>query len=875
MASFIERQSAQFSPYAQQVNVELASQVGMVKQAQYDQGVQKVENYISSLSGLDVIREADQKYLNNKINSLTTDINKIAGSTEWSDRTIQNQVGAMASKIYNDPTIQNAMSGTLQYKKLLSDVGEAKKSGKGYSVQNEWEALSSAQGWLSDPTPGASYSGKSYTPYVDVNDKVLKYFKDKKPNWQVNIDPLAKFNGGDGVVAYAMVEGKKEYIDPVLVKQELSGILQPEDYNQLSINGRYDKRYYNDPSLFLQSLERDKNSTVKAMQAQIDAYSNEKGKNENNPRAIQQLNGYIDQLTKGIETTTRNYESYKTGIMGGNMEGVKSAMYTDNYLNQWASNLGYTKEEISYKESPLFKSIMDQRKAESDHQKNLLDMEKTVAEIAKINAEAEYTRQGKPKPKSDSTVTDEFGNDYIPQPVDNQSAQLLARNFAADTEVMASQLDNEKYKAVYDHLFRVYKGDQEKLSSLFNVNSEGGQITVRPKKGKEDVVSLTFADLQQAWQQDPNAVTPSVRNTLANVNDKQLIVNARRNKFNEVVKDAEKTFNLQDLTTNRPQSINVRFPSGESFSYNPMELVDFNTKLNQVVTYSSTPGTGAQTLSINQEEAQRQFTSPKQQFAYQAYQKYLNGQPLSNTEQVLVDNIVDTNRQVNIPGRAVIAERQNYINSQVGQFTQFERAFTTALPTGKPEDKRNTITTVQRLYNSISEAGGAPVSAKTLGKFTEADNTVYELQHKPSGAIEVKISNPAVSKEAASFVVEPATARSLGFTINDPVRDIRQLMGVNRTPTGGSYTGRNFQEALSLSNPNLQKYSVKYNIVQDSNGGMTVDLYVYDKNASTWVTGNDPIVKPVPSLDAAYQFLNNPALDNAIAQSLKPTAGIK
>ena len=53
MASFTDKIS-QFNPYIQELPYEEMVKVGMAKQAQYDQGVQKVQGYINNIAGMDV-----------------------------------------------------------------------------------------------------------------------------------------------------------------------------------------------------------------------------------------------------------------------------------------------------------------------------------------------------------------------------------------------------------------------------------------------------------------------------------------------------------------------------------------------------------------------------------------------------------------------------------------------------------------------------------------------------------------------------------------------------------------------------------------------------------------------------------------------------
>ena len=52
-----------FNPYVQQLPVEAMVKVGMAKQQQYEEGVQKIQTSIDNIAGLDVARDVDKKYL--------------------------------------------------------------------------------------------------------------------------------------------------------------------------------------------------------------------------------------------------------------------------------------------------------------------------------------------------------------------------------------------------------------------------------------------------------------------------------------------------------------------------------------------------------------------------------------------------------------------------------------------------------------------------------------------------------------------------------------------------------------------------------------------------------------------------------------------
>src|SRR5688572_25788167 len=136
MANFTDRLQP-FTPYVEQFPVEAAVNVGRIKQAQYDQGIQKIQSHIDSIAGMDVVRDVDKQYLQSRLNELGGNLRKVAAG-DFSNYQLVNSVGGMITKIGKDSNIQNAVSSTLRYKKGLSDMEAARKEGKS-SPSNEWD----------------------------------------------------------------------------------------------------------------------------------------------------------------------------------------------------------------------------------------------------------------------------------------------------------------------------------------------------------------------------------------------------------------------------------------------------------------------------------------------------------------------------------------------------------------------------------------------------------------------------------------------------------------------------------------------------------------------------------------------------------------
>ena len=135
MASFTDQIST-FNPYIQQLPTEAMVQVGMQKQAQYNQGVQKVQSYIDNVAGMDVLRPQDKEYMQSKLNELGNNLKSVAAG-DFSNQQLVNSVGGMATNIVKDPIIKAATYSASLDKKNLAQMEADRKEGK-LASQDEW-----------------------------------------------------------------------------------------------------------------------------------------------------------------------------------------------------------------------------------------------------------------------------------------------------------------------------------------------------------------------------------------------------------------------------------------------------------------------------------------------------------------------------------------------------------------------------------------------------------------------------------------------------------------------------------------------------------------------------------------------------------------
>jgi hypothetical protein len=246
MASYTDA-ITQFNPYVSTLPVEAMVKVGMQKQAQYEQGVQKIQQSIDNIAGMDVLRDVDKNYLQTKLNELGNNLKYVAAG-DFSNFQLVNSVSGMAKQIGKDENVQNAVSSTAWYRKQAQDMESAIKSGKS-STQNQWDFNEKANKYISSTDLKEKFTGR-YKQYTDVDKKYMEVLKQLHPNLTEQDIPYERNPDGSlnyNKIAAAMQRVTKETVSAAQIENALRTSLTPDDMDQLSINGRYTFRNLQTP----------------------------------------------------------------------------------------------------------------------------------------------------------------------------------------------------------------------------------------------------------------------------------------------------------------------------------------------------------------------------------------------------------------------------------------------------------------------------------------------------------------------------------------------------------------------------------------------------------------------------------------------------
>jgi len=171
MANFTEIQPIRYKDYVSTAPIDAMTTVGMQREQQLAQGIQKVNDYVTKVAGVDIIRDVDKQYLQSSLKSLTQGVTKTL-SGDFSDARIVNQITGAATQIYKDPIVQNGIVSTANLRKGQSEMDAARKTGKS-NPNNEDYFINKAQKYIASQNPEESFND-TYKPYVDVLAKVTE-----------------------------------------------------------------------------------------------------------------------------------------------------------------------------------------------------------------------------------------------------------------------------------------------------------------------------------------------------------------------------------------------------------------------------------------------------------------------------------------------------------------------------------------------------------------------------------------------------------------------------------------------------------------------------------------------------------------------------
>jgi hypothetical protein len=344
-------------------------QVGVQKQAQYDQGVQKIQGYIDNIAGIELLKDPDKANLKSKLNQLGSRLKTVAAG-DFSNQQLVNSIGGMASQIVKDKDIQTAMKSTAKYKAQMARVEEDSKKTGGANIYNKDKFYKESMAWLNDGTVGSDYTSE-YFDHRNVYNKLVEIGK------TVGIDSttVQQLFKTDAKGNPLMINGSLEYNDVMAEtllkgkdKQKLLGAFQaaldPADYKQLGINGEYELKGKSEQEL-MALVDGSYNNYRKNNLLQKELIQDKILKIKASGDISDEAMDAIDQLEKSIVTLDdmlAKKRSSTSQLKSSGPDAIRGSLYTSNFIDSVSDALSEKETYTKYTKNPGVEMLLDKER---------------------------------------------------------------------------------------------------------------------------------------------------------------------------------------------------------------------------------------------------------------------------------------------------------------------------------------------------------------------------------------------------------------------------------------------------------------------------------------------------------------------------------
>lgn len=367
MASYTDAIST-FNPYVSQIPVDAMVKVGMQKQAQYDQGVQKIQSYIDNVAGMEILNDTDKEYLHSKLNQLGSDL-KVVAAGDFSNQQLVNSVGGMASQITRDANIQNAIFSTSNAKKQQAKIDADSKKGK-LNQASEYIYNKELQKYMGNKEVGQRFTGQYKPKTSEYDKKILEAIKVLQPKiTQQDIAYATDEKTGKvdpNKILPIMQRYTDKRVDEGQIRTALNAVLNAEDEDQLRMEGIFNYRFKNAKDV-AEVVTEDANKIYKLSQQRLANLEN-KLPGLTDPDEILATKDLIADYSKkigdpsrGIPGTIRINEQETLASLSDekNLDQVKGNIFRNNTIDEYANGFAYAQIQNEIMTSPARKEQLD------------------------------------------------------------------------------------------------------------------------------------------------------------------------------------------------------------------------------------------------------------------------------------------------------------------------------------------------------------------------------------------------------------------------------------------------------------------------------------------------------------------------------------
>lgn len=518
MASYVSNPLT-FSPYISQMPlIQERSIVGREKQAQYEQGVQRIQSQIDNVAGLDVVKPIHKQYLQSKLDELGNNLKTVAAG-DFSNFQLVSSVGGMVNQIAKDPRVINAVNSTNIYKQEQAKVNTAREKGE-LSPSNEFVFNKYVDKWFNSTDIDEPFKGR-YIPKFDVDKYVRETFDALKPEgytfdqlYQLDdkgnpikqkvVDKKTGKAREEYILSTTMLKLKQEGLFPKRVQETLEQIfLNPQVNQQLQIDGEYNYRGYDAVNLSEKILI--------GKTAQLQNYEDVlrelriKKNATTDKTELEQIEKEIDKYTQGKTRVDKEYDEMLSTVES-NPDAIRGMLYKNDARDNYFAMYKRVTEERTLQSNPAWQAEFDMQKeanTQTRHADELRYKYKALEQddtqfYAKLRADAE----SKTKP------TDMFSYRLGPMPSDVDLIKIFDENYANAAALKISTTDKL--------LFESGVIQAPELANYKGTDLEKARREIVEKKAKEE--GITVEEFRTKWYNEalsrlnrtPNSNNPFV-----------------------------------------------------------------------------------------------------------------------------------------------------------------------------------------------------------------------------------------------------------------------------------------------------------------------------------------------------------------------------
>lgn len=862
MASFTDNvaQLTHYTPYISTNPAEAMIYTGKALEEQYQEGLSKVNSYVSSLNGLEFAKKGAKDYVDRQLNNLKTGLSKsLAG--DFSNQSLVNQIGGAARTIANDPVVETNLIATANHKSQLASIQAAEKSGKS-NAANEWDYFGKYQSWLNDGKLDTGFNDR-FSEYVDHKKMFLDALKEIKPSANVTQDQV-RIKDGTGEIE-VLNQKEHEGVDAETVQKVWNSVkANPDVQNQLSIDGRFKYKGYQDKDSLLNDTKMSYDNSIAEIDNRIKSIRERALIDKTLPAAL--VNQNIASLSNMKDKYAEEYNGISQMIaQSDNLDEIKTRLYNNDLSANLVSAYSWSKDKDTIVDSPLFKAHMEQAKYEFDQTKEANSNAYKSAELKFKYDELQFRKDeaALKAAKANPTKKGETENTQTSEmPVDQSAGEKGSGSFYKQIEDKTNELNQGMYQTIYN-MYNEPGTAKDGVKNPIKVNPDGTySYNVNPgdasayssNKEAQEAYHKAYSEARAAAYSGKNPLVASDFATL--VDPKVRALDNLNYKKDQIEKPFEATVSnfKKEVLDGLKSKYDIKIPFKDKMvkvSLKPTDLVDYEL-------YRELPDGNSE----KQAAKQRLIKSLGSEAADAFFDRGFNGDADAINAWSKVSKSMSKN-----------GLKDQYTKREA-TFRDIQSAYkplqTTYILDDKDKEAMNTrFLAVAKSYNvndNVKEINKFLSEGTAKEKEMIKSNSYAINYDKNTNKYQLEISRGAGSDQVGRVDITKQDVINLGLKPDNPFWD---KFGDDLSLTKGKTTdvkGAGIVKSYALQQPTSSKYSVRYHIVE-TNGKYQFYIYAADKAGKQVISG----VK-VPYMldeDNVMQVVNNGLKDSEIENLIK------